>query len=62
MVDVINVKCELGMTSLPTQTHGFFPEYHMNKKYRVRKKWGGVLNQELPLLERGTEYEQRTLF
>ncbi|MDO4344524.1 MAG: MmcQ/YjbR family DNA-binding protein [Eubacteriales bacterium] len=35
MADVINVKCEPDMTCLLTQTYGFFPGYHMNKKYWV---------------------------
>ena len=35
MVDVINVKCEPDIAGLLTQTYGFFPGYHMNKKYWV---------------------------
>ena len=32
MVDIINVKCEPDMVGLLTQTYGFLPGYHMNKK------------------------------
>ncbi len=32
VVDVINVKCEPDMVGLLTQTYGFLPGYHMNKK------------------------------
>ena len=35
MVDVINVKCEPDMVGLLTQTYGFLPGYHMNKKYWI---------------------------
>lgn len=35
VVDVINVKCEPDMVGLLTQTYGFLPGYHMNKKYWI---------------------------
>lgn len=35
MADVINVKCEPDMVGLLTQTYGFLPGYHMNKKYWI---------------------------
>lgn len=35
MVDIINVKCEPDMAGSLVQTDGFFPGYHMNKKYWV---------------------------
>ena len=34
-VDIINVKCEPDMVGLLTQTYGFLPGYHMNKKYWI---------------------------
>ena len=44
MVDIINVKCEPDMVGLLTQTYGFLPGYHMNKKY-----WISVyFNQDVP--------------
>lgn len=35
MVEIINVKCEPDMVGLLTQTYGFLPGYHMNKKYWI---------------------------
>ena len=32
-VDIIDVKCDPDMVGLLTQTYGFLPGYHMNKKY-----------------------------
>ena len=44
MVEIINVKCEPDMVGLLTQTYGFLPGYHMNKKY-----WISVyFNQDVP--------------
>ena len=44
MVDIINVKCEPDMVGLLTQTYGFLPGYHMNKKY-----WISIyFNQDVP--------------
>lgn len=34
-VDIINVKCDPDMVGLLTQTYGFLPGYHMNKKYWI---------------------------
>ena len=32
-VDILDVKCDPDMVGLLTQTYGFLPGYHMNKKY-----------------------------
>ena len=43
-VDIIDVKCDPDMVGLLTQTYGFLPGYHMNKKY-----WISVyFNQDVP--------------
>ena len=34
-VDIIDVKCNPDMVGLLTQTYGFLPGYHMNKKYWI---------------------------
>lgn len=34
-VDIIDVKCDADMVGLLTQTYGFLPGYHMNKKYWI---------------------------
>lgn len=34
-VDIIDVKCDPDMVGLLTQTYGFLPGYHMNKKYWI---------------------------
>ena len=34
-VEIINVKCEPDMVGFLTQTYGFLPGYHMNKKYWI---------------------------
>ena len=34
-IDIINVKCDPDMVGLLTQTYGFLPGYHMNKKYWI---------------------------
>ena len=43
-VDIINVKCEPDMVGLLTQTYGFLPGYHMNKKYWI----SAYFNQDVP--------------
>lgn len=45
LVDIINVKCEPDMTGQLTQTYGFFPGYHMNKKYWVTILLDGTVNE-----------------
>ena len=34
-VDIIDVKCDLEMTSMIIQTYGFLPGYHMNKQHWI---------------------------
>lgn len=34
-VDIMNVKCDPEMSTLLTQTYGFLPGYHMNKKHWI---------------------------
>lgn len=34
-VDIVDVKCNPDMVGLLTQTYGFLPGYHMNKKYWI---------------------------
>ena len=46
IVDVINVKCEPDMVGLLTQTYGFLPGYHMNKKYWVSIPLDGTIADE----------------
>lgn len=43
-VDVINVKCEPDMAALLVQSDGFFPGYHMNKKYWVTMLLDGTVS------------------
>lgn len=45
IVDVINVKCELDMVGLLTQTYGFLPGYHMNKKYWITMLLDGTVSE-----------------
>ena len=45
MVDVINVKCEPDMVGLLTQTYGFLPGYHMNKKYWITMLLDGTVSE-----------------
>jgi hypothetical protein len=45
IVDIINVKCESDMAGLLTQTHGFFPGYHMNKKYWITMLLDGTVSE-----------------
>ena len=50
MVDVINVKCEPDMVGLLTQTYGFLPGYHMNKKYWITMLLDGTVS-EMKILD-----------
>ena len=34
-VDIMNVKCDPEMTGLITQSYGYLPGYHMNKKHWI---------------------------
>ena len=34
-VDILDVKCDADMVGLLTQTYGFLPGYHMNKKHWI---------------------------
>lgn len=34
-VDILDVKCDLEMTSMIIQTYGFLPGYHMNKQHWI---------------------------
>ena len=45
IVDVINVKCEPDMVGLLTQTYGFLPGYHMNKKYWITMLLDGTVSE-----------------
>lgn len=44
-VDAINVKCEPDMVGLLTQTYGFLPGYHMNKKYWITMLLDGSVSE-----------------
>lgn len=44
-VEIINVKCEPDMVSLLTQTYGFLPGYHMNKKYWITMLLDGSVSE-----------------
>lgn len=44
-VDIINVKCESDMVGLLTQTYGFLPGYHMNKKYWITMLLDGSVSE-----------------
>ena len=44
-VDIINVKCEPDMVGLLTQTYGFLPGYHMNKKYWITMLLDGTVSE-----------------
>ena len=45
MVEIINVKCEPDMVGLLTQTYGFLPGYHMNKKYWITMLLDGSVSE-----------------
>lgn len=44
-VEIINVKCEPDMVGLLTQTYGFLPGYHMNKKYWITMLLDGSVSE-----------------
>lgn len=44
-VDIINVKCEPDMVGFLTQTYGFLPGYHMNKKYWITMLLDGTVSE-----------------
>ena len=46
-VDIINVKCEPDMVGLLTQTYGFLPGYHMNKKHWISVYPGEEISEAL---------------
>ena len=43
--DAINVKCEPDMVGFLTQTYGFLPGYHMNKKYWITMLLDGSVSE-----------------
>ena len=44
-VEIINVKCEPDMVGFLTQTYGFLPGYHMNKKYWITMLLDGSVSE-----------------
>lgn len=44
-IDIINVKCDPDMVGLLTQTYGFLPGYHMNKKYWITMLLDGTVSE-----------------
>lgn len=44
-VDIMNVKCDPDMVSLLTQTYGFLPGCHMNKKYWITMLLDGTVSE-----------------
>lgn len=44
-VDIIDVKCDPDMVGLLTQTYGFLPGYHMNKKYWLTMLLDGTVSE-----------------
>ena len=44
-VDIIDVKCDPDMVGLLTQTYGFLPGYHMNKKYWITVLLDGTVSE-----------------
>lgn len=44
-VDIIDVKCDPDMVGLLTQTYGFLPGYHMNKKYWITMLLDGTVSE-----------------
>lgn len=45
LIEIINVKCEPDMVPLLTQTYGFLPGYHMNKKYWITILLDGTVSE-----------------
>ena len=44
-VDILDVKCDADMGGLLTQTYGFLPGYHMNKKYWITMLLDGTVSE-----------------
>lgn len=44
-VDILDVKCDVDMVGLLTQTYGFLPGYHMNKKYWITMLLDGTVSE-----------------
>lgn len=44
-IDIIDVKCNPDMVGLLTQTFGFLPGYHMNKKYWITMLLDGSVSE-----------------
>ena len=44
-IDIIDVKCDSDMAGLLTQTYGFLPGYHMNKKYWITMMLDGAVSE-----------------
>ena len=44
-IDIIDVKCDPDMVGLLTQTYGFLPGYHMNKKYWITMLLDGTVSE-----------------
>ena len=44
-VDILDVKCDPDMVGLLTQTYGFLPGYHMNKKYWITMLLDGTVSE-----------------
>ena len=44
-VDIIDVECDPDMVGLLTQTYGFLPGYHMNKKYWITMLLDGTVSE-----------------
>ena len=44
-VDIIDVKCNPDMVGLLTQTYGFLPGYHTNKKYWITMLLDGTVSE-----------------
>lgn len=44
-VDIIDVKCDPDMVGLLTETYGFLPGYHMNKKYWITMLLDGTVSE-----------------
>ena len=44
-VDILDVKCDADTVGLLTQTYGFLPGYHMNKKYWITMLLDGTVSE-----------------
>ena len=56
-VDIIDVKCDPDMVGLLTQTYGFLPGYHMNKKYWITMLLDGTVSEAKILDFLDTSYD-----